>query len=73
MGSQKAPPEAEEERAGLLAHLVVRDNVRVLPAHIADVLQHRVALLPLAHHDRIRIDLQSTDTIYNTQVPSWSS
>ena len=57
MGSQKAPPEAEEERAGLLAHLVVRDNVRVLPAHIADVLQHWVALLPLAHHDCIWIDL----------------
>lgn len=52
-------PEAEEEGAGLLAHLVVWDDVSKCVADVPEVLQHRVALLPLAHQDGIGIHLHS--------------
>ena len=42
----------------LRPHLVVRHNVSMLPAHVADVLQQRVALLPFAHQDCVGVDLR---------------
>jgi hypothetical protein len=49
MSMKDDTPQAEKKCASLGAHLVVWHNLCKLPAHIADVLQHRVALLPLAH------------------------
>ena len=55
----RGTPQAEEECAVLRAHLVVGHDVGVLPAHVADVLQQRVALLPLAHQDGVWVDLRT--------------
>ena len=55
----KASPEAEEQGTGLLAHLVVWDDVSKGIAHIPEVLQHRIALLPLTHQDGIGVHLHS--------------
>ena len=50
-------PETEKDCAGVLTHLVVWHNVGKLPAYIANMLQHRVALLTFVHKDSIRVDL----------------
>ncbi len=51
-------PKAEEDSTGVLAQLVIRDDVSKLPAHIAHVLENRVALLPFADKDGIWVDLR---------------
>ncbi len=56
-------PKAEEESTSVGAHLVVWHNICKLPAYIAYVLQHRVALLALAHQYCIRIDLCSKQMV----------
>ena len=53
-------PETEEDSTGILAQLVVWDDVCKLPPHVAYVLQNRVAFLPFAHKDGIGIDLENT-------------
>ena len=67
----RGAPQAEEERARS-AHLVVGHNVGPLPAHVAHVLQQRVALLPLAYQNRAGISLcqarVSTITRQNSTV-----
>lgn len=60
---QRGAPEGQEQGAGARTHLVVRQDVGVLPAHIADVAQQRVALLPPADNDGVRVDLRSTATL----------
>ena len=50
-------PETEKDCAGVLAHLVVWHNIGKLPAYIAYMLQHRVALLAFVHKDSIWVDL----------------
>ena len=50
-------PETEKDCAGVLAHLVVWHNISKLPAHIAYMLQHWVALLAFVHKDSVRVDL----------------
>ena len=53
-------PETEEDSTGILAQLVVWDDVCKLPPHVAYVLQNRIAFLPFAHKDGIGIDLENT-------------
>ena len=58
-GPREASPEAEEEGTGLLAHLVVWDDVGKCIADVPEMLQHRVPLLTLAHQDGIGVHLRS--------------
>ena len=58
----RASPEAEEQGTGLLAHLVVWDDVSKCKSDVPDVLQDRIALLPLAHQDGIGVHLHSHES-----------
>ena len=52
-------PQAEEKCAVLCAHLMIGHNFGMLPAHIPDVLQKWIALLPLAKQVAHQIALGS--------------
>ena len=59
LGVEGSLPEAKEEGTGLLAHLVVWNDISKSVAYVPEVLQHWVPLLPLAHQDGIGIHLRA--------------